>query len=91
MILKKVCMLGAYGVGKTSLIARFVQGVFDERYLSTVGVKIDRKAVDLPGGEATTLVLWDLAERTSSSGCRPPTCAARPATSSSPTGRGGRP
>ena len=56
---KKVCMLGAYGVGKTSLISRFVYSIFSEKYQSTLGVKIDRKAVDVDGVEIK-LLLWDL-------------------------------
>ena len=43
MIQKKVCMLGSFGVGKTSLVARFVQGIFSTKYQSTVGVKIDKR------------------------------------------------
>jgi len=60
VIQKKVCLLGAFGVGKTSLMRRFVQGIFDDRYLTTLGVKIDQKEV-LSGGQAVRLVLWDLA------------------------------
>ena len=59
MIRKKICMLGAFAVGKTSLVARYVQGVFSERYLTTVGVKIDKKEVDVDG-RSVGLVLWDL-------------------------------
>ena len=59
-IQKKVCMIGAYAVGKTSLVRRFVESLFDERYQTTVGVKIDRKRV-LVRGREVTLVLWDLA------------------------------
>lgn len=62
MIQKKVCMVGVFGTGKTSLVQRFVHSLFSERYLSTVGVKIDRKALDLDG-TPMTLVLWDLAGR----------------------------
>ena len=61
---KKVCLLGDFSVGKTSLIRRFVQGSFDERYLSTIGVKVDRKVMELTsadGGVNLTLMLWDLA------------------------------
>ena len=36
MIQKKVCMVGLYGTGKTSLVQRFVHSLFSERYLSTV-------------------------------------------------------
>jgi small GTP-binding protein len=57
---KKICMLGAFSVGKTSLVKRFVQSVFSEAYLTTVGVKIDKKTVELPH-RTVTLILWDLA------------------------------
>lgn len=53
-------MLGAFAVGKTSLVTRFVRSVFDEKYHTTIGVKIDKKAVDL-GEQSVNLVLWDLA------------------------------
>ncbi len=59
MIQKKVCMLGAFAVGKTSLVARFVQSVFSERYHTTVGVKVDKKVVSV-GGREIALLLWDL-------------------------------
>ncbi len=62
MIQKKVCMVGLFGTGKTSLVQRFVHSLFSERYLSTVGVKIDRKPMEMDGA-ALTLVLWDLAGR----------------------------
>jgi len=62
MIQKKVCMVGVFGTGKTSLVQRFVHSMFSERYLSTVGVKIDRKAMQMDGADLT-LVLWDLAGR----------------------------
>lgn len=60
VIQRKVCLLGAFAVGKTSLIRQYVEGCFDDKYLSTIGVKISRKAVQLEGG-ALTLILWDLA------------------------------
>jgi len=60
MIQKKICMLGSFGVGKTSLVARFVQGIFSGKYLSTVGVKIDKKQVKV-GDQDVLLLLWDLA------------------------------
>jgi len=61
---KKVCMLGDFAVGKTSLVRQFVEGCFDEKYLSTIGVKVDRKVLRLPyaqGKVELTLMLWDLA------------------------------
>ena len=62
MIQKKVCMVGVFGTGKTSLVQRFVHTKFTDKYHSTVGVKIDRKVVNVEGVEIT-LVLWDLAGR----------------------------
>ena len=47
MIHKKICLLGGFGVGKTSLVSRFVHSIFSDKYLTTVGVKIDKKSVDL--------------------------------------------
>ena len=57
----KVCMLGDFAVGKTSLVRRFVDQAFEEKYLTTVGVKIDTKLVDLPNGAQAKLVVWDIA------------------------------
>jgi small GTP-binding protein len=59
MIQKKICMLGSFAVGKTSLARRFVEGIFSDTYLTTVGVKIDKKVVQVNGTEIN-LVLWDL-------------------------------
>ena len=60
MIQKKICMIGTSGVGKTSLVARFVQSIFAEKYLTTVGVKIDKKLLRVDDGEVM-LMIWDLA------------------------------
>ena len=46
-------------MGKTSLVRRFVKGIFSEKYLTTVGVKIDKKVVRI-GEEEVSLILWDL-------------------------------
>ena len=45
---KKVCLLGDFAVGKTSLVRRYVEGRFDDKYLSTIGVKISRKTLSKP-------------------------------------------
>ncbi len=59
IIQKKICLLGDFAVGKTSLTRRFVEGRFDDRYLSTIGVKISRKPVEM--SEYTlNLLIWDL-------------------------------
>jgi small GTP-binding protein len=59
MLQNKICMLGGFGVGKTSLVSRFVSSIFSDTYLTTVGVKIDKKKVTLDSGERT-LMLWDI-------------------------------
>ena len=59
MIQKKICMLGSFSVGKTSLVARFVSSVFSDKYLTTVGVKIDKKTLSVDGTDVT-LMLWDI-------------------------------
>jgi small GTP-binding protein len=56
---KKICLLGAFAVGKTSLVRRFVHSAFSDRYLTTVGVKIDQKTVRA-GGLEVSLIVWDL-------------------------------
>lgn len=58
---RKICMLGDFGVGKTSLVARFAHNTFSGKYLTTVGVKVDSKTITLPGERKVTLVLWDFA------------------------------
>jgi len=60
MLQKKVCILGGFGVGKTSLVRRYVQSIFSDAYLTTVGVKIEKKMVDV-GAAAVALILWDIA------------------------------
>ena len=59
MMRRKICMLGAFAVGKTSLVRRFVEGYFDERYETTIGVRILKKELFL-GGVNHTLMIWDL-------------------------------
>jgi small GTP-binding protein len=60
MIKKKVCLLGSAGVGKTSLVRRYVYSTYSESYLTTVGVHITRKDIPLRGHEMI-LMIWDLA------------------------------
>ena len=62
---RKICLLGDFGVGKTSLIRRFVDRQFSDQYLSTVGVKISRKLVESTLAEAQQpsglqLLIWDI-------------------------------
>jgi len=60
MLQKKICLLGAFGVGKTSLTRRFVDSIFSDTYLTTVGVKIDKKQLDV-GATPVSLLIWDIA------------------------------
>jgi small GTP-binding protein len=60
MLQKKICMLGAFAVGKTSLVVRFVRSIFVDKYYTTIGVKIDKKELTI-GTQQVNLVLWDLA------------------------------
>jgi small GTP-binding protein len=59
MIQKKICLLGGFAVGKTSLVSRFVHSIFSDKYLTTVGVKIEKKSLTLEKG-ALDLVVWDI-------------------------------
>lgn len=58
-IKKKICLLGAFGVGKTSLSRSFVYSIFDPAYRTTVGVTID-KCVVQNGSGPVELVIWDV-------------------------------
>ena len=59
MIEKKICMLGASGVGKTSLVSRFVSSIFSEKYHTTIGVKVDKKSVTVDD-TPVMMLLWDI-------------------------------
>lgn len=60
MLQKKICMLGSFAVGKTSLVRRFVHQTFSDKYLTTLGVKVDSKDLRV-GDRGVKLMLWDLA------------------------------
>ncbi|WP_179952092.1 Rab family GTPase [Marinicella rhabdoformis] len=57
MLSKKICMVGRFGVGKTSLVDRYVKNHFSEKYHTTVGVSISTKIVS----EHIKLIIWDIA------------------------------
>ena len=59
MIQKKVCMLGAFAVGKTSLVRRYVDSMFSDTYTTTIGVKVDKKTLTINETEMS-LLLWDV-------------------------------
>jgi small GTP-binding protein len=57
---KKICMLGGFSVGKTTLVKRYVESIFSETYHTTVGVKVDKKIVTF-SDRTVALILWDMA------------------------------
>ncbi len=57
---KKVILLGHFGVGKTSLIRRFVKNSFSEKYEVSIGVHILKKDVEIDEKETVSLIIWDL-------------------------------
>lgn len=59
MLQKKVCMLGSFAVGKSSLVRRYVDNLFSENYITTIGVKIDKKSITVNNTEMA-LLLWDV-------------------------------
>lgn len=61
MSTKKICVLGDFAVGKTSTVARVVHNVFSDKYLTTVGVKIDTYVHEADGKAPIKLVIWDIA------------------------------
>jgi len=66
MTSKKVILVGHFGVGKTSLVRQFVHQKFSDEYLTTIGVKIDKKEMSFDNGNSVTLILWDIAGETTS-------------------------
>jgi small GTP-binding protein len=59
LLLKKVCMIGSFAVGKTSLVRRFVEGYFSDAYQTNIGVKLSNKQVSV-GGNEIKMTLWDI-------------------------------
>ncbi len=60
MISKKVILTGSFGVGKTSLFNQFIYSRFSDKYLTTIGVKVNKKVISIEGKELSIL-LWDIA------------------------------
>jgi small GTP-binding protein len=62
-ILKKVVLLGDGGVGKTSLIARYVIDKFDSKYIATIGTKVSRKDIQIVRPDLIInlrMMIWDI-------------------------------
>lgn len=51
---------GSFAVGKTSLFRRFIHNEFSDKYLTTIGVKVDKRELEVDG-QQISLVLWDVA------------------------------
>ncbi len=68
VISKKICMIGDFSVGKTSLIRRYLDRQFSDHYLSTIGVKISRKELSFSTLDADEticqLMIWDIEGKT---------------------------
>lgn len=57
---RKVVLMGHFGVGKTSLIRRFVENSFSDNYKVTIGVHISKKVLKLKNDQSLNLIIWDL-------------------------------
>ena len=55
-----MALLGDSQVGKTSLMARFVEGTFDETQLQTQGVNFMEKTIQLSESVELTFSIWDI-------------------------------
>ncbi len=68
IISKKICLIGDFGVGKTSLIRRYIDRQFSDQYLSTIGVKISQKRIDSTKlnypEQKLQLLIWDIEGQT---------------------------
>ena len=66
LIKRKICLLGSFAVGKTSLVERFVHNRFEEKYLTTIGVRVSQKILppiqNPESGQRTqfNLLIWDI-------------------------------
>lgn len=57
---KKICLIGRFAVGKTSLVKQYIDNQFSEKYKTTVGVSISTKKLQIENIELS-LVIWDVA------------------------------
>ena len=59
MIQKKICLLGSHSVGKTCLIRQYVDSIYDDNYLKSIGVNVSKKVLRV-NGEDLMLMIWNL-------------------------------
>ena len=61
---QKICLLGDWGVGKTSLIKKFVFDRFDDKYHVTLGTKVTKKRIKFKRDNGNVLdlnlMIWDV-------------------------------
>ncbi|MHA1534191.1 MAG: ADP-ribosylation factor-like protein, partial [Promethearchaeota archaeon] len=57
----KVIIIGEAGVGKTSLVKRFVSGHFTRDYRTSIGANIFIKELNLNSNETVSIQIWDIA------------------------------
>lgn len=61
----KICLIGDVGVGKTSLIRRYVLDLFDDKYIATIGTKVTKKEIEVKDPrtgdpQRVVLLIWDI-------------------------------
>jgi small GTP-binding protein len=57
--IRKVALIGDPAVGKTSLIRKFVIDKYEDKYISTIGAKVQKKEMNIDGTDMK-FMLWDL-------------------------------
>jgi len=65
LLKSKICLVGERGVGKTSLIRRYVLDQFDDKYVRTLGAKVEKKTmrIDVPEQRVQIdiyMAIWDI-------------------------------
>jgi GTPase SAR1 family protein len=61
LLLSQVLVVGDLGVGKTSLIQRYVHNIFSREYKATIGVDFAYKLIKISDDKVVRLQLWDIA------------------------------
>jgi small GTP-binding protein len=61
----KICLIGDGGVGKTSLIKRYVFDQFSDGYITTIGTKVTKKELKIEHPTTkeelnVTMLIWDI-------------------------------